>query len=103
LSHRNIVNEIASKMFITDRLSQDELRKLLTKYYEKLKSPELDPNETYTVTIEVSEFELHALEDLAHTYIEDENKHEMLLHVLRYFWQKLVEAVSHQESSYSEV
>ena len=61
-------------------------------YAEYLKKYGIDPDKKYVVTVEVTELELNALEDLLFTNLSP-TEQKVVEDIVRGLWQKLVSAV----------
>ena len=64
----------------------------VSEYVEYLRRHGIDPDRKYTVSIEVSELELNALEDLLFTNLSPAEQ-KVVEDIVRGLWQKLVSAV----------
>jgi len=64
----------------------------VSEYAEYLRRHGIDPDRKYTVTVEVSELELNALEDLLFTNLSP-TEQKVVEEIVRGLWQKLVSAV----------
>ena len=64
----------------------------LSEYKEYLRSEYVNPDEKHKITMEVSELEINALEDLIYTKLSPEEE-KIIRAIASGFWMKLVGAI----------